>query len=123
MFDIAYLNHKTIEEYNKTRDRGSQSQTASQETSLNSVQRAFAFHDTLTRFIFPLCTSLPDRPDPEKPISSAVYLVNVSSFGLKQAWQLRTYAQDISRLLAISFPEVVDTVFVSDAFVLVVRQI
>jgi hypothetical protein len=44
---------------------------------------------------------------------SAVYLVDVSSFGLKQAWDLRTYAQDISKLLAMSYPEVVDTVFVS----------
>jgi hypothetical protein len=44
---------------------------------------------------------------------SAVYLVDVAAFGLKQAWDLRSYAQDISKLLAMSYPEVVDTVFVS----------
>jgi hypothetical protein len=63
-----------------------------------------------------------DRPNPETPISSAVYLVDVASFGIKQALDVRSYAQDISKLLAISFPEVVDTVFVRTPPTLIFRE-
>ena len=117
MFDIAGLNHEAMAAYKKTREMplskgGLQTM---QGANPNSVQRAIAFHETLTRFVLPLCTSMRDRPDPHIPVSSAVYLVDVSSLGLKQALALRTYAQDISKLLATSFPEVVDTVYVSAA--------
>jgi hypothetical protein len=105
-------------DYNKLRDEKPHSLEDGQYENFNSMQRAFAFHDTLTRLIFPLCSSLRERPDATKPISSAIYLVNASSFGLKQAWQLRTYAEDVSKLLATSFPEVVDTVYVIDPFLM-----
>jgi hypothetical protein len=31
---------------------------------------------------------------------------------LKQVWDLRNYAQDVSRLLATNYPEVVDRIYV-----------
>jgi hypothetical protein len=114
MFDVACLNHETMTDYKKTRDMPlSTGVLLKTPAKPNSVQRAIAFHETLTRFVLPLCTSMRDRPHPHIPVSSAVYLVDVSSFGLKQAFELRNYAQDISKLLATSFPEVVDTVYVS----------
>jgi hypothetical protein len=115
MFDIGHLSHDTMASYKKTRDMAASVPALSKEEprTFSSVQRAFAFHDSLIRFILPLCSSLHDKSDSGSPILSAVYLVDVSAFGLKQAWDLRTYAQDISKLLAISYPEVVDTVFVS----------
>jgi hypothetical protein len=48
-----------------------------------------------------------------KPITSCGYLVDISNFGLKQAWSLKDYTQDISKLLADSYPEVIDYVLVS----------
>jgi hypothetical protein len=115
MFDIAYLDRAAMAGYKKTCDMTISAESPSMAGNIgpNSVQRAFAFHDTLTRFILPLCSAMRDRPNPEMPISSAVYIVDISAFGIKQAWDLRSYAQDISKLLATSFPEVVDTVFVS----------
>jgi hypothetical protein len=114
MFDVACLNRETIADYKKTRDMPlSTGALLKTPAKPNSVQRAIAFHETLTRFVLPLCTWMRDRPDPHIPVTSAVYLVDVSSFGLKQAFELRNYAQDISKLLATSFPEVVDTVYVS----------
>jgi hypothetical protein len=80
---------------------------------LNSTQHAIMFHDTFTRFIFPLCSAMQDRPDPETPISSATYLVGASNFGLKQGFDLRYFVQDISTLLAASFPEILNKVYVS----------
>jgi hypothetical protein len=67
------------------------------------------------RFILPLCSAVRDRPNPDIPVLSGVYLVDASSFGVKQAWDVRGYAEEISQLLGMSFPEVVDTVFVLNA--------
>lgn len=110
MFDIGHLNNEVIASYKNDRDKAVSSNTKNE---LSAAQKAFAIHDGLIRFILPLCSSVRDRPEPDSPILSAVYLVDVSAFSLKQAWDLRTYAQDISKLLALSYPEVVDTVFVS----------
>lgn len=82
-------------------------------SELSAAQRAVVFHDTLLRFILPLCSTMGDRPHPERAITNAVYLVDVASLSLKQAWGLRSYAQDISNLLATTFPEVIETIFVS----------
>jgi hypothetical protein len=79
------------------------------------VQRTFAYHDSIVRFILPLCSAVQQRPEPELPILSGVYLVDASSFGLKQAWDVRAYAEEISHVLGMSFPEVVHTVYVLDA--------
>jgi hypothetical protein len=97
-------------DYKKTRDMPLSTEEL---PNPNATQRAIAFHETLTRFVLPLCSAMRNRPNPESPVSSAVYLVDVSSFGLRQALEVRNYAQDISKLLATSFPEVVDKVFVS----------
>ena len=130
MFDIAALNHTRMAAYKKMRattttvpassaekTNTSAAASATASSNLNSTQGAVAFHDTLTRFILPLCSAMSDRENKRTvPVSSAVYLVDVSSFGLKQALELRNYAQDISKLLATCYPEVVDTVFVSCDF-------
>lgn len=114
MFDLACLDRVAMAEYKKTRDMPScVGTTKAGNDGPSATQRALAFHDTMTRFILPLCSSMQDRPNPETPTSSAVYLVDISSFGLKQALDLKGYTQDISKLLATSFPEVVQSVLVS----------
>ena len=70
--------------------------------------------------MLPLCSAAsihkggPDGAAPEVvPVTSAVYLVDIASFTFKQAWNVRAYAQDISKLLATCYPEVVARVYVS----------
>ncbi|KAI1420320.1 CRAL/TRIO domain protein [Xylaria sp. FL1777] len=77
--------------------------------------RAITSLDYLTRFALPLCSMMPDRPDPEKPVSGAVYLADIASLTLRQAWSIRGYAQSITGLLATCYPEVVDTIYVLNA--------
>jgi hypothetical protein len=60
-----------------------------------------------------MCSAMSDRPEPDRAVSSAVYLVDIASFTFRQAWNVKGYAQDISKLLATCYPEVVDTVYVS----------
>ncbi|KAF2202998.1 CRAL/TRIO domain protein [Delitschia confertaspora ATCC 74209] len=111
LFDIGDLDKAALTEYNKLRDM-----PVSKEGDMpNLIQRTVAFHDTFTRFILPLCSSIQNRQNPEIPISDAVYLVDIARLGLKQGLDLRNYAQDISKLLATNFPEVVNTVYVLNA--------
>lgn len=111
VMDIVHLDHAIVEEYaaSKSMSNPADSTTASEATS-----RALAFHDYLTRFVLPLCSSMRDRPNPETPITSSIYVVDIGSFTFKQAWSLRGFAQDISHLLATCFPEVIERVYVSE---------
>lgn len=56
---------------------------------------------------------MPDCKAQSPSVVSTVYIVNAASFGLRQAWSLKGYAQDISQLLAMCYPEMVDRCYVS----------
>lgn len=68
-------------------------------------QRALAYFDYLTRFVFPLCSALQDRPLPSEPVTKAIYLIDGSSICLRQAWNLRDFSQDVSWILATCYPK------------------
>ncbi|KAF7188104.1 CRAL-TRIO domain-containing protein [Pseudocercospora fuligena] len=44
-----------------------------------------------------------------------VLLVDISSLGMSQVWNLRGYLQDFSKTLSTSFPEILDKVFIMGA--------
>ncbi|KAI0469141.1 CRAL/TRIO domain protein [Xylaria cf. heliscus] len=77
--------------------------------------RAITSLDYLTRFVLPLCSVRADRPDPDQPVSKAVYIVDITYISLRQAWNIRGYAQSITGLLATCYPEVVDKIYVVNA--------
>jgi hypothetical protein len=101
MFDISQLNSEAMATYNST------------QMATNRIQHVIVFHDYLTRFVLPLCVSMPDCKAQRPSVASAVYLANASSFGVRQGWSLRGYAQEISHLLAVCYPEVIDRCYVS----------
>ena len=105
LFDIDKLDSDTIAEYQSAR-------TCATSLSSSALVRALAFHECLTRFILPLCSAVVERPEPAKPITSCLYLVDVSGFSMRQAWNLRNYTYDISKLLANNYPEMIDRVLV-----------
>lgn len=78
------------------------------------LQLASVFHDSLTRFIFPLCSMAANRSNTSVTITHSIYLIDASSLGLKQGWGLRSFAQNISWLLSTCYPETIQRVFVSD---------
>ncbi|KAI0441569.1 CRAL/TRIO domain protein [Xylaria telfairii] len=77
--------------------------------------RAITSLDYLTRFVLPLCSTMTDRPDPDQPVSRGLYIVDITYISLRQAWNLRGYAQSITGLLATCYPEVVDKIYVVNA--------
>ncbi|KAF2754596.1 CRAL/TRIO domain-containing protein [Pseudovirgaria hyperparasitica] len=77
--------------------------------------RALAVHDSLTRLALPLCSAVQTRPHADLPISSCLYIGDLSSFGLTQAWTLKAYIPHITSLLAAHYPEMLDEVFIVNA--------
>ncbi|KAJ8122324.1 hypothetical protein ONZ43_g1450 [Nemania bipapillata] len=77
--------------------------------------RAITSLDYLTRFVLPLCSTMADRPNPHLPVSNAVYLVDITYVSIRQAWNIRGYAQNITGLLATCYPEVVDKIYLLNA--------
>jgi hypothetical protein len=77
------------------------------------AQRVTVFHDSLTRFVLPLCTAMRDRQKPTTPISNAVYVVDASAVSVKQGWDLKDFAQEISSILITCYPETIERILVS----------
>ena len=75
--------------------------------------RLFALYENLTRFVMPLCSSVPGRPNPETPVDQSNNIVDISRVGLKQFWNLRSHMQDASQLATAHYPETLDRIFVS----------
>lgn len=103
MFDISKLNNDVLAAYQTSR-------TSAASDSSPALLRSLAFHECLTRFVLPLCTAASTS---SQQITSCLYLVDITGFGLKQAWNVRSYAQDISQVLANNYPEMIDKVLVS----------
>ncbi|KAH1620543.1 hypothetical protein KXX31_007616 [Aspergillus fumigatus] len=105
MLETVHLDQKAITHWHQTR------QLSGQSSSPDMEQRALAYFDYLTRFVFPLCSALQDRPLPSEPVTKAIYLIDGSSICLRQAWNLRDFSQDVSWILATCYPETIDRIF------------
>ena len=74
--------------------------------------RAFTIFDTLTRFVMPLCSAVPNRKYPDIAVTKMLCIVDISGVGLRQFWSMRGYIQDLSKLVGINYPEILDHVLV-----------
>ncbi|GIJ85039.1 hypothetical protein Asppvi_003894 [Aspergillus pseudoviridinutans] len=106
MIETVHLDQKAVAHWRQTRE------LSGHRGSPDMAQRALVHFDYLTRFVFPLCSALRDRPLPSEPVTKAIYLVEGSSICLRQAWNLRDFAQDLSWILATCYPETIDRIFI-----------
>ena len=114
MVDMAHYNQSAMAEWRKSRDMSyCTDPTVAAKGRPNMSQRAMVFHDSLTRFVLPLCSAMSDRPNPLTPISNAVYIVDASVVCVKQAWNLKDFAQEVSWILMTCYPETIERIFVS----------
>ncbi|KAL8735013.1 MAG: hypothetical protein Q9166_001138 [cf. Caloplaca sp. 2 TL-2023] len=79
--------------------------------SPSRMLRLFALYENLTRFVMPLCSAVPGRPNPESPVDQSNNIVDISRVGLKQFWNLRSHMQDASQLATAHYPETLDRIF------------
>ncbi|KAI4218527.1 MAG: hypothetical protein L6R36_008906 [Xanthoria steineri] len=83
--------------------------------SPSRMLRLFALYENLTRFVMPLCSAVPGRPNPESPVDQSNNIVDISRVGLKQFWNLRNHMQDASQLATAHYPETLDRIFIIGA--------
>ena len=84
--------------------------------------RLFALYENLTRFVMPLCSAVPGRPNPETPVDQSNNIVDISKVGLKQFWNLKNHMQDASTLATAHYPETLDRIFVCSLLPRTCRQ-
>ncbi|KAL4801264.1 CRAL-TRIO domain-containing protein [Aspergillus unguis] len=122
MFDMAALGRQGMAHWRETRDLalatieseagsqlGSESGESSESTlksAPNMAQRALAYYSHLTRFVLPLCSAVRSQP-----VTNCVYIVDASSLSMKQAWDVREFARDISWILQTCYPETIYRVY------------
>lgn len=60
----------------------------------------------------PLLSAVPGRPDSDKLVTKMLIIADISGLDMRQLWNLKRYIQDLSKLLAINYPEILDRVLV-----------
>lgn len=115
MFDFGKLDSPTMAAYKRSSAdmKIVRSDVKMPRIVSTEMLRAFALYENLTRFIMPLCTAMTDRPDTLDAVTKMVCVVDIAGISVKQVWNLRGYLQDLSNLLATSYPEILDRAFVS----------
>lgn len=66
-------------------------------------------------FVLPICTAVPNRPNPETPITMSTNIIDISGVGLRQWWALKDHIGDASVLSTKYYPEILDRTFVIGA--------
>ncbi|KAI0714077.1 CRAL/TRIO domain-containing protein [Cerioporus squamosus] len=74
-------------------------------------QRIVVLYETLTRFVFRLCSALP-RPIAPTPISSCTTIIDFDAVSLNLLWNLRSHLQEASTLATANYPETLSTIAV-----------
>ncbi|KAL4983197.1 CRAL-TRIO domain-containing protein [Aspergillus falconensis] len=115
MFEVSAIDKAGLAHWRKTRDMpkatipGSPADADSEATASttpNMAQRALVYFDYYPRFVLPLCSAAYG-----KPVTSCVYIVDAGSLYMRQAWDLREFARDISWILATCFPETIYRIY------------
>lgn len=111
VFEISHLDNKAIAAYQSNTD----SKLPANSKVPIKMLRLFALYENLCRFVLPLCSTIPDRPHPETPISQSSNIVDISGVSLMQFWKLKNHMQDASLLATSHYPETLDRIFLTGA--------
>lgn len=110
LYEVSKLDSKKMVAYSS-----STSKAKAKGPSPTRMLRLFALYENLTRFVMPLCSAVPGRPNPETPVDQSNNIVDISKVGLKQFWNLRSHMQDASTLATAHYPETLDRIFIIGA--------
>ncbi|KAL8998608.1 MAG: hypothetical protein Q9169_002359 [Polycauliona sp. 2 TL-2023] len=110
LYEVGKLDSKKMIAYSQAT-----SKSKAKGPSPSRMLRLFALYENLTRFVMPLCSSVPGRPNPETPVDQSNNIVDISRVGLKQFWNLRSHMQDASQLATAHYPETLDRIFIIGA--------
>lgn len=118
MFDFGKLDSKAMAAFKESSAKMEVERSDLKMPGIVSTEmlRAFTIFDTLTRFIMPLCSAVPNRKYSDIAVTKMVCVVDISGVGIRQFWNMRGYMQNFSKLVGINYPEILDHVFVRLSF-------
>ena len=111
-FDMEAVTATTLAAHTKSSESISLPDIDLRKSSKLESLRSFTAFDYAVRFIIPLCSSVPNRPDPTTPIRRAIYIVDIATVSLSQVWSARGWIKSTADFLANTYPEILDRVFV-----------
>ena len=114
-FDVRELDSKTMAAYKHSSSLGPNPKLAGLKAPgvvSAPLLRAFAVFDDLTRFIMPLLSAMPDRPDADKPVTKTLIIADITGLDMRQLWNMKRWLQDSIKLLSDNYPEILDQVLV-----------
>ncbi|KAL4899450.1 hypothetical protein BDW74DRAFT_171498 [Aspergillus multicolor] len=109
MLDISAMGREGVAEWRRTKhvpQAKLSGPDADPEIFPNMAQRALTHFDYFTRYVLPLCSAVKG-----KPVTNCAYVVDAGPLYLRQAWDLREFAQDVSEILQTCFPETIYRVY------------
>lgn len=109
VYEISHVDAKDVSKDAKNAKSSANSKTP------QKMLRLFALYENLCRFVLPLCSAIPNRPNGETPISQSNNIVDISKVGFQKFWALRDHMSDSSRLATAHYPETLDRIFVVGA--------
>ncbi|KAL5337412.1 CRAL-TRIO domain-containing protein [Aspergillus crustosus] len=99
MIDVGALDREALNHWRETRDIPSEAPSM--------AQRAIVHFDHFTRFALPLCSAVYGHP-----VTDCAYVVDASALSLRQVWDVREFARDISWLVATCYPETIHRAYI-----------
>lgn len=120
VFEVAGIDYKDVAAYEQDADRKKKGKGKGDKIDIKAkvprkMLRLFALYENLCRFVLPLCSAVPNRPNAETPVSQSGNIVDLSKVGIKQFWNLKSHLQDSSSLATAHYPETLDHIFVVGA--------
>ena len=111
-FDMEAVTSTTLAAHTKSSESISLSDVDIPKSSKLESIRSFTAFDYAVRFIIPLCSLVPTRPNPATPITRAIYIIDIATVSLSQVWSARGWIKTTADFLANTYPEILDRVFV-----------
>ena len=112
VYEIKSVDSKAVSAYTTSKDSRKQSTNTKVPWKMLKL---FALYENLCRFVLPMCSAIPDRPNSETPISQSSNIVDLEGVGFTKLWNLRNHMSDASQLATAHYPETLDRIFVVGA--------
>lgn len=112
LFEIQQLTPSTMAAHEASCSSSSWTNLQPTSTESEATLRLFCTYENLIRFVLPLCSSIPSRPEPDSPVTDTTCIVDITGVSLMQFWRLRNHMQSASKLATSHYPETLGKTFV-----------
>ena len=115
VYEVSQIDAKDVNAHTNSKEPKHHTSNSVTAKTPRKMLRLFALYENLCRFVLPMCSAIPDRPNGETPISQSNNIVDISKVSFAKFWSLRNHMSDASKLATAHYPETLDRIFVVGA--------